>query len=512
MENNIVEMRNIVKIFPPDNAALKRVSVSIKKGEIHAIIGENGAGKSTLMKVMYGLEHANSGEIYLRGKRVQISSPKDAVANGIGMVHQEFMLVGVYTVLENIVLGDEPCSALGVLQLEAAREKLNNILKQFHFDVSLDECVQNLSVAAQQKIEIIKLLYRNVDILILDEPTAVLAPQEVDELFELLEQLRADGKTILFISHKLDEVLKISDTVTVMRRGEHIWTKPNHNLTKNVLSNAMVGREVMLQIDKAPCKCGKVVMEFKDVSIKNPRVLGKMYNNHVSFQIRSGEILGVAGVEGNGQYEMVQALIGAMPIDGGDILFNGKRIANESIRQRRQRISYISQDRKRISSSQTNSLIDNAAMTHHYVADSLCTKHGFLSRNKMKQFCTEIIKKYQVTCKGTYANIGELSGGNQQKIIVGREISLGFQLLVADQPVRGLDIGSIEYIHNRIIDERNNGVAVLLVSADLDELFSLSDRIVVFHNGEIVAERYPTETTKEEIGEFMLGVRSEANG
>lgn len=509
MEKSLIKMSGIVKIFPPDNVALKKVDLEIKKGEIHSIIGENGAGKSTLLKVLYGLEKANQGEIFIHGEQQQIHSPKEAVAKGIGMVHQEFMLIGVYTVLENIVLGYEPHNALGFLKLNQAREKLQSIFEKFRFDVSLDERVENLSVAAQQKIEIVKLLYRDVDILILDEPTAVLAPQEADELFKLLEQLKEAGKTIIFISHKLDEVLRISDTITVMRRGERIWTRENKGLDKVALSNAMVGRDVMLTVEKPEAKPGKVVLEFRDVSVKNPLVEEKLDNENVSFCVREGEIVGVAGVEGNGQYEMIQALIGTVPVSKGEILINDSKISDRSIRERRYWISYISQDRKGSGSSQTDSIGQNTVMTHHYVSNRFAGFMGLLSVKKQKKFAETIIQDYQVVCKSLHSRMNELSGGNQQKVIIGREIEMGCPLLVADQPVRGLDVGSIEYIHKKIVEERNEGVAVLLVSADLDELFSLSDRILVFYKGRIVAQKVPCETSKEEIGEFMLGVRSE---
>lgn len=505
----IVEMSGIAKIFPPDNVALKEVSLNIKKGEIHSIIGENGAGKSTLMKVLYGLEKPNYGTIRINGEPKQINSPKEAVANGIGMVHQEFMLVGVYTVLENIVLGDEPHNSLGILKLDKARGKLQSIIESFHFNVSLDEKVFNLSVAAQQKIEIVKLLYRNVDILILDEPTAVLAPQEANELFELLDQLKKAGKTIIFISHKLDEVLRISDTITVMRRGEKIWTRQNEGLDKVVLSNAMVGRDVILTVDKPDKEPGKCVLEFKNVSVKSKHIANKLDNEDVSFVLRGGEILGVAGVEGNGQFEMVQALIGATPISQGEILLGGVDISKTTIRDRRRKISYISQDRKESGSSQTDAITDNVMMTHHYVSKKLSGFMGLLSTKKKKDLGNQIVSDYQVVCNSPYSRMNELSGGNQQKVIVGREIELECPLLVADQPVRGLDVGSIEYIHKKIVEERNKGVAVLLISADLDELFSLSDRIMVFYKGKIVAEKNPTMTMKEEIGEYMLGARSD---
>ncbi len=506
----LIEMEDIVKVYPPDVVALKGVSLSVKEGEIHSIIGENGAGKSTLMKILYGMEKHTRGTIRLKGAPVNISSPREAVAHGIGMVHQEFMLIGEYTVLENIVLGQEPHNTLGLLRLDDARSRLQAIIEDFQFDVKLDELVLNLSVAAQQKTEIIKLLYREVDILILDEPTALLAPQEAEQLFVLLEQLRQRGKTILFISHKLDEVLKISDRITVMRAGLRIWTKPNKGLNKVSLSSAMVGRDVMLSVEKQPAQPGKVVLDIQDLCVRDLRNPDKLDNDQVCMQVRSGEIVGIAGVEGNGQYELVQALIGTMRAESGVIVVDGENITQSPIRQRRRKISYVSQDRKRSSSSQKDSIADNAIMTHHYVSDALLGKLGLLSAKKMHRLTQKIIKEYHVVCKSDATRMRELSGGNQQKVIVGREVELKAPLLVVDQPGRGLDVGSAEYIQKKIVEMRDAGVACLLISADLDELFSLSDRILVFHRGKITAEKLPGETTREEIGEYMLGVKGVA--
>lgn len=505
MGDPYIEMEKAVKVYPPDNVALKGVSVGIWRGEIHSVIGENGAGKSTLMKALFGMERLSEGEIRINGKRTVINSPKEAVAKGIGMVHQEFMLIGEYTVLENVVLGNEPVKR-GLLNLQAARKKLQKLMKDFRFDIGLDEKIKDISIAAQQKIEIIKLLYRDVETLILDEPTAVLAPQEVDELFALLRRIKGEGRTILFISHKLDEVLKISDRITVMRAGTLIWTRKNAGLSKTGLAGAMVGREVMLTIHKKPSRPGAVVLQLQDLTVENMEIQGKTDLDRVSLWVSQGEIVGVAGVEGNGQFQLVNAVIGLIP-SKGSVILNGRDISGMDVHGRRRLIAYVPQDRKISGSSLEESIETNGMMTHHYVGGRLAGKWGFLNKKKCRRFAKQIISQYQVSCKGPRMAMGALSGGNQQKVIVGREFELCASLLVVDQPVRGLDVGSIEYIHKKIVEKRDQGEAVLLISADLDELFQLSDRIAVMHGGRLVAMKEVDETTREEVGEYMLGVR-----
>lgn len=498
-----IQLKGIVKVFPPDKVALNKVSMDIRAGEIHSVIGENGAGKSTLMKVLFGLEKANEGETFIDGKKVDISTPQEAVRLGIGMVHQEFMLIGEYTVIENIVLGDEP-TRHGLLDLGASRAKLEKIMREFKFDIPLDAKIRDISIAAQQKVEIVKLLFRDVKTLILDEPTAVLAPQEVDELFTLLGQIRSQGKTIIFISHKLNEVLAISDRITVMRNGQYIWTKDNQGLTKADLANAMVGRSVMLSVEKAPAHPGQVRMEVQHLSMQDQALAHKKHLDDVSFALRGGEILGVAGVEGNGQYELVQAIMGLMRAEGR-ILVDGTDISHMSVSDRRRRIAYVPQDRKQCGSSQNESILMNSIMTHHYVNPKVSGKWGLLRKKECRALAKNIIEGYQVSCQGPDRNIGSLSGGNQQKVIIGREFELDSGILVVDQPVRGLDVGSIEYIHRRIVEKRDAGDAILLVSADLDELFNLSDRMVVMYNGKIAMEKKIDQITKEEVGAYMLG-------
>lgn len=510
MDRAFIQMNNIVKVFPPSTVALDDVSVSINKGEIHAIIGENGAGKSTLMKALYALQRLNKGEIYINGVLKNFASPRSAVQNGIGMVHQELMLIPSYTILENIILGYEFKTKLGFVDYAASHEKVKEVAKQINFDVDLNEKIENLSVAVQQKVEIMKQLYRSAQTIIMDEPTAVLAPQEADELFKMFRKLKKDqGATILFISHKLDEILEVVDTITVMRQGKKIWTKPNVGLTKQDLASAMVGRKVIFAIDKPAQNKGKVILEVENLTAVNREIKDKILLDQVSFSISQGEIVGVAGVEGNGQYELVQTIMGLREVKSGKIILNGEDITNKSLSERRKQISYIPQDRKISGSSQLDSINDNAFMTHHYLNKKLSSSLGILNSKKISKFSQKIIENFRIAAKSNKTQIGDLSGGNQQKVIIGREFELNNPLIVLDQPVRGLDIGSIEYIQKRIIEQRSNGCAMLLVSADLDEIFALSDIIIVMYKGRIRAIKKPEETDKIEIGEYMLGVRAE---
>lgn len=502
MDKSYISMQNIIKIFPPSNVAIDNLSIEIIKGEIHSIIGENGAGKSTLMKVLFGLVKADEGEIFINGEKTVISSPQEAVKKGIGMVHQEFMLIPEYSVLENIVLGNEETHH-GLLSYTSSRKKLETIMQNFKFTISLDEKVKNISIASQQKVEIMKLLYRDVDVLILDEPTAVLAPQEVVELFNLLRALNKEGKTIVFISHKLDEVLDISDSITVMRNGCYVWTKKNENLTKADLADAMVGRKVLFNVEKSEQKLLPVELSVKNLTCSDN---GRKTLDDVSFAIHQGEILGVAGIEGNGQFELVNAIMGLIPSTGA-VEVAGKDINGQTIRERREKIAYISQDRKSIGSAQSETIKNNLIMSHHYLNKGILGKLNFFSRSAISDFSSSCISDYQIKCQGAESPIGSLSGGNQQKVIIAREFNLNTPVLVIDQPVRGLDIGSIEYIHKRILEKRDEKVAILLVSADLEELFSLSDRIMVMRNGKAVFCSRTEDTTVNEIGEYMLGVR-----
>lgn len=535
-------MRGIVKVFPPALLALDRVDLAIREGEIHSVIGENGAGKSTLMHVLYGMQPANGGRVILRGEEADFSTPREAVKAGIGMLHQEFMLIPSYTVYENVILGAEPITKFGALDRRKAREKVSGLIKEYRLNLDPAARVEGLSVAAQQKAEILKLLYRDAAILILDEPTAVLTPREIEELFKRLKAMSRDGKTLLFISHKLDEVLELSDRITVMRKGRRITTEKNRNLTKAHLARAMVGREVMFSVRKTDADPGETVLSMEGIVEAPPggrgvrgRGVGRRSRGaaafagskgsrggrsgarpllkNLSLELRSGEILGVAGVEGNGRLELIRVLTGVLGTAEGRIVLEGEDITQLGITERRGRFAYVPQKRKTEGSSQQASLIDNTVMTHHrFGARFQGPMKHLLSRKAGRAFTGEVIREFGVAAPSPRVPIGTLSGGNQQKIIIGREASLNSRFLLLDQPTRGLDVGSIEYIRKRIIQLRNRGTACLLISADLDELFALSDRLLVLHRGAVVAELNPEKTTIEEVGGYMLGLGKSDSG
>ncbi|WP_211829017.1 ABC transporter ATP-binding protein [Kistimonas asteriae] len=515
MSDPLIELKHLVKVYPPATLALNDVSVTINAGEIHSVIGENGAGKSTLMKVLYGINSINGGGMWYCGQQVAFRNPMEAVAAGIGMVHQEFMLVPSYSIYENVVLGMESVKhsgrwSAGILNRQKDRDAVQAIADQYALNLRVTDKVEDLSVAAQQKVEILKLLYRDVDVLIMDEPTAVLTPQEIRQLFERLKTLRDHGKTVVFISHKLDEVLALSDTITVMRKGQHIRTFRNTpGLTKADLARAMVGRDVVFAIDKAPAAPGDVVFEMELVEARDSQE--KLRLHEISLQVHAGEIVGLAGVEGNGQFELVQAMTGQATVAAGRIYLSGQDITDWDIRSRRRLMSYVPQDRKISGSSLKSSLIDNAVMTHHYSNPSLGNgMKGLLSRSRCREFTQQLMQHFGVVAAGPETAIGDLSGGNQQKVIVGREFELDNHFIILDQPTRGLDVGSIEYIQQRIVEKRDAGAGCFLISADLDELFSLSDRILVIYEGSIVADLNPADVTREQVGEYMLGSREKA--
>lgn len=503
---NIISIKSLVKIYPPSTLAVDNVDLTVEEGEIHSLIGENGAGKSTLMKVLYGLIPYNSGEIFIRGEKVKFNSPREAIKAGIGMVHQEFMLIPSYSIFENVILGVEPTGMFGVIRGQETRKRVKDLIEEYNLNLNLDDKIEDISVAARQKVEILKLLYRDVDVLILDEPTAVLTPQEIEELFIRLKRLKAKGKTVIFISHKLDEVLELSDTITVMRKGRKIDTLVNKNLTKSELARAMVGRDVIFRIEKDDPRPEQEVLQVKKLSYTDEN--GKERLNNISFNVRKGEIVGVAGVEGNGQFELVQCITGLIDNYQGEIIIDGKKIDGENILSRREHMAYVPQDRKDMASAQNLDLISNSVMGHHRLNSVFDSQYSFfMSPDVSKELSSEIIEKYQVVTSSLYDPIGSLSGGNQQRLIVGREFTLNNNFILLDQPTRGVDVGSIEFIQREIIEKRDNGVGVLLISADLDELFNLSDRLLVLYQGEIVKELDPKKTTKEEIGEYMLGAR-----
>jgi len=504
MAESVIEIDSLVKIYPPSTLAVKDFDLKIDAGEIHSVIGENGAGKSTLMKIIYGLTERSSGKIKINNKEVKFSSPQEAVKYGIGMVHQEFMLIPSYTVFENVILGIEPTSRFGIIERKEAEKKIKDLIEQYNFNLKLDSKISDISVAARQKVEILKLLYRDVDVLILDEPTAVLTPQEIEDLFLRLKKLRDEGRTIIFISHKLDEVLELSDVITVMRKGEKIKTLKNENLGKSELAKAMVGREVIFSVDKPKANLGEVIFSAENLNYKDANDIQQLED--VSMQIRAGEILGVAGVEGNGQYELVRAISGLLDLDSGQIKIKEKNIENLEILKRRREMAYVTQDRKFMGSAQDLSLTDNSIMTHHRLNEKLTYYHpALLSKSSATEFTKNLIDKFQVISESLNQAISSLSGGNQQRLIVGREFMLSDQFIMLDNPTRGLDVGSIEFIQEEIINKRDKGAAVLLVSADLDELFSLADRMIVMHSGKIVFNAETVGTNKEEIGQYMLG-------
>jgi len=504
LTTDLIELRHITKVFPPSTLALDDVSVSFRPGEIHAIVGENGAGKSTLMKVLYGLETATAGEVRLDGQPVRFRNPGDAIARGIGMVHQEILLVDEYTVWENVVLGAEPVGALGRLRAALARRAVQDRSAAFGFDLDPEARVGALSVAARQKVEILKLLYRDVAVLILDEPTAVLAPQEIPQLFAELRRLRAGGQTILFISHHLDEVLGLSDRVTVLRKGRHMATLEAAGLTKTELARLMVGRDVVFTSRRSPRAPGPVMARIENLAVRDPAGRARLAN--INLVVRAGEIVGVAGVEGNGQFELVNVLMGLLPAGGGRFTVNGQDLTRAAILERRRHLAFVAQDRGRMGASLSAPIRDNAIMTHHRLNPRLTAWRGLLlDPGAARRFVDELRRRFDVDMREAGAPFRSLSGGNQQKVILGRELLLDRPFVLLDQPTRGLDVGSTEYVHDQILRLREQERAVLLVSADLEELFLLADRIAVLHRGQIVADLPTDQTTVDEVGYWMLG-------
>ena len=499
----IIETRNLTKVFPPRVVALDSVNATFEAAKIHAIVGENGAGKSTLMKVLYALEHPDAGEVFFRGRPMEHTTPAGAIARGLGMVHQEILLVTEYSVWENVILGAEPVTRLGRLDTVAAKQQVARRIEEFGFDLDPEAPTRELSVAARQKVEILKLLYRDVDILILDEPTAVLTPQEVPQLFAELQRLRDAGKTILFVSHHLDEVLELSDRVAVMRKGRLVDTVQAAATTRDELATLMVGRTVLFTHRRKVQSPGDPIFRALGLSYRDRN--GVLRLSDVDLEVRAGEILGIAGVEGNGQYELVNSIMGSITLDRGRITVAEEEITSLTILNRRKWISYVSQDRARQGASVSDSVRDNARMTHHRLNRSF-TKFGnwILDDRAATRFVTAVAEGFRVVMGGSEVPFSSLSGGNQQKVILGRELMLETPFVLLDQPTRGLDVGSIEYVHNTILDLRSRGRAVLLISADLEELFRLADRIAVIYRGEITLQTPTDETTVEEVGLAML--------
>ena len=500
-EELVLEMRGIRKEFP-GVLANDDVDLDIRKGEVHALLGENGAGKSTLMNILYGLYRHDAGEILLHGKPVSFGSARDAIQAGIGMVHQHFMLIPVMTVAENIVLGMEPRDGI-LLDERGAEARVRELSEQFGLVVDPGALVSEITVGQEQRVEILKALFRGADILILDEPTAVLTPQEAGELFEIVRSLKADGKSIIFISHKLNEVLEIADRITVLRRGKKIQTVPREGATEASLARAMVGREVLLRVEKTPGTPGEVLLKVDDLQVVDERGLPKVRG--VSFEVRAGEIVGVAGVDGNGQTELIEAITGLRRLDGGTIEVAGRPIHSPTARTMLDAgVGHIPEDRQRRGLVLEFSIAENIAL--HDYAKPPDARWGWLFPARLVERAGRIIKEFDVRGGGPLTRAGALSGGNQQKVVAAREISRDPKALVAAQPTRGLDVGAIEYLHRRLVTERDEGRAILLVSLELDEIFSLSDRILVLYEGEIVGE-HAGAVSEEEIGLEMLGGR-----
>ena len=501
-----IEMLHITKRFP-GIVANDDITLQLKKGEIHALLGENGAGKSTLMSVLFGLYQAEEGVIKKDGKEVEIKDPNDANRLGIGMVHQHFKLVECFSVLDNIILGDEPTSKGGFLRKDAARKKIVELSDKYGLSVDPDALIEDITVGMQQRTEILKMLYRDNEILIFDEPTAVLTPQEIEELMQIMKNLAAEGKSILFISHKLNEIMEVSDRVTVLRKGKCIGTVETAHTTAEELSAMMVGRNVNFHVEKGPLKTGGEVL-----SVEHLTVASKVHKNNavkdVSFKVRAGEIVCIAGIDGNGQTELVYALTGLEPAVSGKITLEGKDITHASIRQRSlMGMSHIPEDRHKHGLVLDYTLEDNMVL-QRYFEPEFTDKAGFLRRRNIRAYADGLIEQYDVRAgQGPATPARSMSGGNQQKAIVAREIDKNPELLVAVQPTRGLDVGAIEYIHKQLVAQRDAGKAVLLVSLELDEVMDVPDRILVMYEGEIVGELDPKSTTQEELGLYMAGAK-----
>ena len=501
MKTIALEARNITKRFP-GVLANDKVNFVLKKGEIHALLGENGAGKSTLMNVIYGLYRPDEGETLVNEQPVIINNPNDAIAHGIGMVHQHFMLVPVFTVAENIMLGSEEMRGLS-LDVNVARQKIRQLAADYGLEVDPDALIEELPVGLQQRVEIVKALYRQANILVLDEPTAVLTPQEAEDLFKVMHQLTSRGVSIIFITHKLKEVLAVADSVTVMRRGQVVDTVNPKGMNEQSLAAMMVGREVLLRVDKTPAQPGKPVVNIEHLTVRDER--GVEVVRDVSLEVRAGEILGIAGVQGNGQTELAEVLTGLRGAQSGRILLDGQPIPLQDPRYLFEHgLGHVPEDRHKHGLVLSYDLADNVALCTYYKPPFA---KGFQrDRQAVLEKTEELIQEFDVRTPSPFVHASTLSGGNQQKVIVAREMSRPIKFLVVNQPTRGLDVGSIEFIHKRIVEERDQGVAVLLVSAELDEILGLADRIAVMFHGRVVATLPAAEATREQLGLLMAGV------
>lgn len=505
MSEYAIEMLNITKRFP-GIVANDNITLQLKKGEIHALLGENGAGKSTLMSILFGLYQPEEGEIRKDGKKVEVKNPNDANALEIGMVHQHFKLVECFSVLDNIILGVEPTSH-GLLKKDAARKKVMELSEKYHLQVDPDAIVENITVGMQQRTEILKMLYRDNEILIFDEPTAVLTVQEIKELMGIMKGLAAEGKSILFITHKLNEIMEVADRCTILRKGKYIDTVDVKDTTPEKLSAMMVGRNISFKVEKTPAKPGNVVLDVKHMTVAGENNKKDVVKD-VSFKVREGEIVCIAGIDGNGQSELVYGLSGLSDLKSGSIHMNGQDLTKASVRQRSiLGESHIPEDRHKHGLVLDYSLEDNMVL-QTYFKPKFTNKFGFLKKKEIRSYAEKLIDQYDVrSSQGPVTQTRTMSGGNQQKAIVAREIDKDPTFLIAVQPTRGVDVGAIELIHKQIVEERDKGKGVLLVSLELDEVMDVSDRILVMYEGEIVGEFKPDEVTVEELGLYMTGAK-----
>ena len=502
-----IEMLNITKVFP-GIIANDNITLQLKKGEIHALLGENGAGKSTLMSVLFGMYQPEEGIIKKDGKEVKINDPNDANDLGIGMVHQHFKLVECFSVLDNIILGVEPTSKGGFLRKDEARKKVMELSEKYGLQVDPDAIIEDITVGMQQRTEILKMLYRDNEILIFDEPTAVLTPQEIEELMQIMKNLAAEGKSILFISHKLNEIMAVADRCTVLRKGKYIGTVETKDTTPEALSAMMVGRNVNFHVEKKPATPGEVVLEVENLTVVSKGAHKKDAVKNVSFNVRAGEIVCIAGIDGNGQTELVYGITGLEPVKSGTVKLQGRDITKASIRQRSTSgMSHIPEDRHKHGLVLDYSLEYNLIL-QTYFGDEFTTKAGFLKRGPIREYAERLIEEYDIRSgQGPVTAARSMSGGNQQKAIIAREVDKKPELLVAVQPTRGLDVGAIESVHKQLIAQRDAGKACLLVSLELDEVMDVPDRILVMYEGEIVGELDPKKTTQEELGLYMAGAK-----
>ncbi|MFW5976436.1 MAG: ABC transporter ATP-binding protein [Bacillota bacterium] len=500
---NAIYMKNITKKFG-ETIANNQIDFEVKEGEIHCLLGENGAGKTTLMKILFGLFEKDEGNIFIRDKEVDINGPREAIDLGIGMIHQHFMLVNRLSVMENIIAGFEP-TRNHFIDYKKARKDVEILSQKYQMKVNPEAKIENISVGEQQRVEILKALYRKAEILILDEPTAVLTPQEIEQLFSVMNTLRENNETIIFITHKLKETLAISDRITVLRDGKKINTVETESTNSTELAELMVGREVVLDIEKPPRENRKNIFRIKDMELYNPE--NNLSLKNINFSIEEGEILGVAGVEGNGQLELEEGIMGLKELDRGHVFLRNREITNLSIREKRNNgIAYIPSDRLKRGIVEGFTLEKNLILGSQW--NSEFSNKGVLNKKNIEQYSKKIIEKYDIKTSGTGALASSLSGGNQQKLVLGREFSKNPEIIIASQPTRGVDIGAKEFIHNVLLEMREKNKGILLISTELDELLNLSDRLIVLYEGEIVARGITEDFQEKELGLLMAGEKS----